>query len=113
MKLLLDESLPRQLGSFFPDLFEVWTVQQMGWAGRENGDLLRLAAEHGFNALITADRGIEYQQNLESLPLPVIVMMAARTRVQELQFLVPQVVKVVTRNLQRRIYHVVRQGKAE
>ena len=106
MKLLFDESVPRQLARFFPDLFEIYTVQRMGWAGSKNGDLLRLAADHGFDALITADQRIEYQQNLNRLPIPVIVMIAYRTHVQELQSLVPEVVEIVTGGLQRRIYRV-------
>ena len=106
MKLLLDESIPRPLGACFPDSFEIGTVQRMGWAGRTNGELLRLAAKHGFDAFVTADQGIEFQQNLDSLPLPVVVLVATRTRVQELQPLVPRVVDVVTGSMQRRIYRV-------
>ena len=68
MKLLFDESVPRPLGAHFPPSFEIRTVQRMGWSGRSNGDLLRLAASHGFDGFVTADRGIEYQQNLENLP---------------------------------------------
>lgn len=68
MKLLLDESVPRQLGRCFPETFEVRTVQQMGWAGRKNGDVLKRAATHGFDAFITADQGVEYQQNPNTLP---------------------------------------------
>ena len=60
MKLLLDESIPRQLVSDFPDTVEVTTVQKMDWAGTKNGVLLGLAAESGFDALVTADKGIEY-----------------------------------------------------
>lgn len=56
MKLLLDESVPRQLNAFFPNTFEVRTVQRMSWAGSKNSDLLRLAAAHGFDAFITASR---------------------------------------------------------
>ncbi len=37
MKLLLDESVPKRLGSFFPGEFEIHTVQQMGWTGSSNG----------------------------------------------------------------------------
>ncbi len=64
MKLLLDESVPKRLGSFFPSELKVHTVQQMGWAGSSNGDLLRLASAHGFDALVTVDKGIEHQQHL-------------------------------------------------
>ena len=106
MKLLLDESVPRQLGRFFPETFEVLTVQKMGWTGRGNGDLLRLAAVRGFDALITADQGIEHQQNLDRLPIPVLVLVARRTRVKELRPLVPRVTDVVTGTLRRRIYRI-------
>ena len=84
MKLLLDGSIPRPLIASFPAEFEVRMVYAMGWASSENGELLELASEHGFDVLITADRGIEYQQNLKHLPLPVVVMLAHRTRVQKL-----------------------------
>ena len=45
MKVLLDESVPRRLASAFPESFGTRTVQQMGWAGCSNGELLRLAAD--------------------------------------------------------------------
>ena len=93
MKLLLDESVPRQLAKHFPPEFQTFTVARMGWAGTSNGALLELASRHSFDALITADRGIAHQQNLERLPLPVVVLHAQRTREQELQALVPQVVE--------------------
>ncbi len=106
MKLLLDESVPRRLDSFFPGPFDVRTVQQMGWAGSSNGDLLRLAADHAFDVLVTVDQGIAHEQNPDTLPLPVIIMIAARNRLQELQPLVPGVVSVLSGDLQRRIYRV-------
>ena len=52
MKVLLDESTPRRLASSFPGSFEIHTVQQMGWAGCGNGELLRLAADHGFDSIV-------------------------------------------------------------
>ena len=106
MKLLLDESAPRRLGTCFPDSFEVRTVPQMGWAGSTNGDLLRLAAANGFDALITVDRGFEHQQNVSQLPLPVVIVIAARNRMEDLQPLVPAIVSPLMENLQRRIYRV-------
>ena len=51
--MLLDESTPRRLAASFPDSLGTRTVQQMGWAGTANGELLRLAADHGFGALVT------------------------------------------------------------
>ena len=66
MKLLFDESVPRPLAAHFPRSFEIRTVQRMGWSGRSNGDLLRLAASHepehrlSENLVIhSADRGVD------------------------------------------------------
>ena len=56
MRILLDESLPRRLARHFPADFIVTTVQQQGWSGKKNGELMRLA-EADFNVFITMDRG--------------------------------------------------------
>lgn len=106
MRVLLDESVPRRLGATFPKSFEVSTVQQMGWAGYLNGRLLRLAADHGFEALLTVDRGFEYEQNLQELPIPVVILIARRSRLQELQPLVGTVVALLSGDTERRIYLV-------
>jgi len=54
VKILLDESVPRLLKLRLPQL-NISTVQEMGWTGVQNGELLRRAEEH-FDVLITADR---------------------------------------------------------
>lgn len=106
MKLLLDESIPRRLARSFPESFTVQTVRQMGWAGTGNGRLLSLAADHGFDALVTVDRGMEYQQNLRELPIPVIVILAHRNRLPDLQPLVPHVMEVLGEALEKAIYRI-------
>ncbi|MCP4258136.1 MAG: hypothetical protein GY774_11665 [Planctomycetes bacterium] len=106
MKLLLDEQLPRQLATCFPDSFEVRTVQQMGWGSTTNGRLLRLAADHGFVALVTVDKNIEYQHNLATLPTMVIVLDAYGNRLQDLEPFVPGVIDVLARHSDLRIYRV-------
>ncbi len=108
MKLLLDESVPRRLALSFPEPFTMRTVQDMGWAGTANGLLLSLAAAEGFDVPVTVDRGIEHQQNVSELPIPVVVMLAPRNRLAELRPLVPSVVDVLSGDLQRRIYRVSR-----
>ena len=108
MKLLLDESVPRRLASSFPTSFTVRTVQEMGWAGTGNGLLLSLAAGEDFDAFLSVDRGIEHQQNMRNLPLPIIIMLGVRNRLAELQPLVPGVMQVLSGDLQRRIYRVPR-----
>jgi hypothetical protein len=45
----------------------------MGWGGSTNGSLLALAATQ-FDALITADKNLQYQQNLQNLPIAIVVV---------------------------------------
>ena len=106
MRLLLDESVPRRLGTAFPAAYEVRTVPGMGWAGTGNGALLRLAADRGFDALVTVDRGIAHEQNLDELAVPVVIMLAVRNRLDDLRPLVPKVVDVLSGTLDKRVYHV-------
>jgi predicted nuclease of predicted toxin-antitoxin system len=107
MKVLLDESVPRRLAAEFPESFGARTVQQMGWAGCSNGELLRLAADHGFGVLVTVDQGFAYQQSVRRLPIPVVIMISGRTRLQELLPLVPEVIAVLSGDLGQRIHRVV------
>lgn len=60
----------------------MFTAAYMKWAGAENGELLRLAAGAGFNALVTNDRGLEYQQGLGALPVSVIVILAKANTIE-------------------------------
>jgi predicted nuclease of predicted toxin-antitoxin system len=106
MKLLLDESVPRGLKQHFPSDFDVSTVQENGWASVKNGALLCLAADDGFGALITADKGFAYQHNQETLPVPVIILHAHRTTLKHLVPAVPAIVDALRRDLERRVCHV-------
>jgi len=88
MRLLLDEDLPRQLRRQLSDHF-VRTVQQQGWAGLRNGELLQRAAAQGFEALVTADRNLEFQQNLAGVSLAIIVLVAPSNALEDLLPLIP------------------------
>lgn len=81
-------------------------MQQMGWAGTGNGLLLSLAAERHFDAFITVDRGIEHQQNIGDLQIPVVILLASHNRLRELEPLVSGVISVLSSGLQKRIYRV-------
>jgi hypothetical protein len=75
MRVLLDEQLPRQLAREITG-HEVSTVQQRGWAGLKNGELLRVAVDSGFEVLVTADRNLQFQQNLSQSRLGIILLIA-------------------------------------
>jgi predicted nuclease of predicted toxin-antitoxin system len=87
MKVLLDECLPKKLKrKVNGDV--VKTVPEMGWAGKKNGALLRLA-EQEFDVLLTNDQNLEYQQNLERFNLAVIVLAAHTNDIEDLGPLMP------------------------
>lgn len=94
MRVLLDEQLPRQLARELLG-HQVHTVQQQGWAGLWNGELLRQAAGTGFEAFLTADQNIEFQQNLTGSPLRVIVLAAPSNALEDLLPLVPAVLAAI------------------
>ena len=83
MRVLLDENLPLSLATELTG-HRVSSVQAEGWSGKRNGDLLRLARQR-FDALLTMDRGIQYQQNLGVLGLRVVIIRATSNRMAHLR----------------------------
>jgi hypothetical protein len=49
-------------------------VHDIGWAEKKNGDLLQSLLEEGFEFLLTADKNLQYQQNLDKYPVRLIVL---------------------------------------
>jgi Domain of unknown function (DUF5615) len=64
MKVLIDECAPKALKvALAASGFDCTTVQEAGWSGKENGELLALA-DASFDVVVTIDRNLRYQQNL-------------------------------------------------
>lgn len=80
MRVLLDESVPLHLGPRLSG-HQVSTVQRESWSGLKNGALLKRAAER-FDAFITGDQSLQYQQNHATLQIGVIVLAARDNRVE-------------------------------
>jgi hypothetical protein len=96
LKVLLDENLPHQLRRELPG-HDVFTVAFLKWAGIANGELLRLAAAEAFDVVITNDRGLEYEQNLDSLPVAVIVILTPANTIEAIRSIVPELLTVLGR----------------
>jgi predicted nuclease of predicted toxin-antitoxin system len=91
MRILLDEDLPRRLAAMLVG-HEVSTIQRRGWAGIKNGELLGFAAAE-FDVFLTMDGNLEFQQNLATLPIAVLVVEAVSNRMEHLVALVPGILK--------------------
>jgi hypothetical protein len=75
--------MPRQLRRDLPE-FEIRTVQEEGWSSVQNGELLRRASE-SFDVMVTADQRLQFQQNLASFDIGVVVIVTVDTRLPNLQ----------------------------
>ena len=91
MRILLDESLPRDPRDELTG-HVVTTVREAGWTGLTNGQLMA-QARGKFDVLLTADRNLEYQQNLSALPVAVAVLTAPTNKLEDLRPLVPQLLR--------------------
>ncbi len=68
----------------------VTTVQRRGWASVKNGKLLALAANE-LDVLLSADKGMAYQQNLATLPIAILIVLARSNRIDDLARAVPSI----------------------
>lgn len=93
MRILLDESVPGRLGRLLAG-HSTMTVQRRGWASVKNGRLLALAAGE-FDVILTADKGMEYQQNLATLPVSILIVLARSNRIDDLAAAIPAILSAL------------------
>jgi predicted nuclease of predicted toxin-antitoxin system len=82
MRILLDENLNWRLKRDLPG-HEVESVPLLGWAGIQNGALLRRAAEHGFEVLVTMDGNMVHQQDIRAHAIAVVALRARSNRIDD------------------------------
>lgn len=92
MLVLLDENLlSRKLKQPLIDVgHTVHNVDNMGWRGTKDQDLLVLANTYPFDVFITADKNLPYQQNISTYQLIVLVLNTKTTKPSYLLPLIEQ-----------------------
>jgi hypothetical protein len=74
LRILFDKNVPVGVRTFLVG-HEVHTVVEMGWPDQlENGALLEIVEQSGFDVMVTSDQNIRYQQNLTGRKLALIVL---------------------------------------
>jgi len=73
VKVLLDHNVPHKLRRSLVG-HDVETADEVGWAELANGDLLIAAEGAGFAVMVTADKNLSYQQNLQGRELALVVL---------------------------------------
>jgi hypothetical protein len=104
MRILLDECVDWRLSRDIAG-HEVKTAQQMGWAGIKNGELLTLASKQ-FDAFVTVDRNLSFQQNVDDLSIAVVVLEARTNRLADLKRLVPPFLATITTAKRGGVYRI-------
>jgi len=73
MKILFDQCTPVPLRRHLhPHLVD--TSAERGWSALRNGDLLNCAESDDYDALVTTDRNLTYQQNLTKRKIRILVL---------------------------------------
>jgi hypothetical protein len=98
MRLLLDENLPKRLKQDLEE-HEIYTASDKGWTGISNGKLLGLLIENKFDALLTFDKNLQYQQNFTKYTIAVIVLNAPDNSYATLKDFVPKIRGVLKTDL--------------
>ena len=93
MKILLDECIDRRLAREIEG-HEIITVPQAGWAGIKNGELLT-RAQAQFDAFITVDRNLAFQQNIPQFTIAIIVLQATTNQLKDLRPLLPKLLQTI------------------
>jgi predicted nuclease of predicted toxin-antitoxin system len=95
MRVLLDECMPRKFKNQLAG--HDCAIPEAGFSGKKNGELLKLA-EEDFEVFVTLDRGIEYQQNLATHRLVVLVLRAKSSRLDDLIVHLPRMPEILRGN---------------
>jgi hypothetical protein len=73
-RVLLDENIPIKLKHRLKDVCDVYTVHDKKWNALENAELINAMQNDGFDYLITSDKNLQYQQNIDSYMVGIIVL---------------------------------------
>ena len=73
MRILFDQGTPAPLRRSLPS-HSIQTAHELGWSSLSNGDLLAAAQREQFDALVTTDKNLRYQQNLADRRIAILVL---------------------------------------
>ena len=95
MKILLDENLPQRLKTYFSASHVVFTVREMGWNGKRNGELLSLSVSSGFELFITLDKNLQYQQKFSKFDITVFLLSSPDNKRKTFEILILKVIALL------------------
>lgn len=93
MLVLFDNGTPRTLVRYLIAHHTVTEARARGWEELDNGQLLTVAEDEGFQVLVTTDRNLRYQQNLAGRKTAIVVLGKGRWSIIKAN--IPQILAAV------------------
>jgi hypothetical protein len=73
MRVLFDNGTPKPIARSLPQ-HQITYARKVGWHEFENGKLIRMAEEAGYDVLLSTDKNIRYQQNLAGRRIALVIL---------------------------------------
>jgi predicted nuclease of predicted toxin-antitoxin system len=105
MKILLDECVTKRLKIHLEE-FEVSTVRELQLSGIKNGKLMTYCVDNNFDVLLTIDKNLMFQQNLDKYPIIIIVLNCFSSKIEELITFLPSL-KMQIVNLKKHNAYII------
>jgi predicted nuclease of predicted toxin-antitoxin system len=103
MKILLDECVTKRLKKHL-DAFDVQTIRELGLSGIKNGKLMTYCVENNFDILLTIDKNLMFQQNLDQYPLALVVLNCQTSKIEELVTFLPSFISQIAKFQKHKSY---------
>lgn len=103
MKILIDENLPKRLKQYFSN-HSIFTVHDMKWQSKSNGELLKMMESEGFDILFTFDKNLQYQQNIYKYSIIIIVFDTYDNSFESLEPYLGEVGDLLNSDLSNKVY---------
>ena len=88
MKILLDECVTKRLKNHLTE-FNIFTIRELNLSGIKNGKLMTYCVKNNFDLLLTIDKNLMYQQNLDKYPVTIAVLNCFTSKIEELITFLP------------------------
>jgi predicted nuclease of predicted toxin-antitoxin system len=105
MKILLDECVSKRLKEHLKE-YEVLTVRELNLSGIKNGKLMTFCVENNFDILLTIDKNLMFQQNLDQYPITIVILNSRTSKVEELVNFIPSLKSQII-NFQKRKAYII------
>ena len=107
MRVLLDNNVNQRFAVLVGG-HEVVHARQLGWGELLNGNLIAAAENAGFDVMITADKQMQYQQNLTGRRIAIIVLNSVLLRWSDIEPLAPIVNELLRQGVEAGSFNVAK-----